>query len=134
MPHLTEGVRERYLLDLASESEIAELEEHLQVCDDCCSRLLETERSLRILREALKEATAPVVATHETPVGAVGLLVRPDPAGNWIARILGPGLLADATLPSREAAEDRCRRTFDEMYSDHSCTARCRIHPAWEPG
>jgi hypothetical protein len=126
MPHLTEEVCERYLNDLSAVVEIAEIEEHLQVCNDCCSRLLGTARSLRILREEMKEETAPLAARHETPRGAVGFIIRPHVSGQWVARVLGPDFVTNTTVTSREEAESFCRRSFGEAYPDHRCTAKCR--------
>jgi hypothetical protein len=130
VPHLTAHSLERYALDLASDAEAALVEQHLQACNDCCSWLLEIERSLRVVREALNQENAPLFATHETAKGAVGLIVRPDSGGKWIARILGPDSASETTLASPQEAERFCRTAFSEMYPGHRCTARCRFRPA----
>lgn len=120
---------ERFLMDLASRAEVVLVEDHLQACSDCCSRLLRTEKSLRALREILKEDGAELLATHETSDGGIWLILGLASAGVWNARIVGPDCDANATLNSREETEQYLQRTFDEMYTDHLCTDECRSRP-----
>ena len=119
---------ERYALDLASARERAVIEKHLEVCDACRPKLAAIERSLRLLSESLKNEAAVLVETHATPAGIVALAVRPDPTGKWVARVMGPNYHRLAVLNTREEAERHCRSEFREMYSDHRCSTRCRLH------
>ncbi len=128
MPHLPEHSLERYALDLTSGEEDAAVETHLQACNDCCSRLLDIERSLRAERTSPTEGREVLFAVHETSKGAVGLIVRPGSRGKWIARILGPESAGEATFKSRGEAEHYCRSTFSEIFPGHTCTGGCRSH------
>lgn len=58
MPHISDDVLELYLMGRLTEMEMAPLEEHLLICEDCRNRLEEAETYLAAMR-ALKRQEGP---------------------------------------------------------------------------
>ncbi len=54
MPHISDDVVELYLMGRLNEPEVAPLEEHLLICEDCRNRLEETETCFAAMRAVLK--------------------------------------------------------------------------------
>jgi anti-sigma factor RsiW len=52
--HLDAEALERYALGQLEEPEHAATEEHLLICEECRNRLIEAERYVRAMREALR--------------------------------------------------------------------------------
>jgi anti-sigma factor RsiW len=52
--HSSDDLLERYAMGRLLESELAPVEEHLLICEDCRNRLAEIDADIAAIREALK--------------------------------------------------------------------------------
>ena len=52
--HASDDLLELYSMGRLKEEEMAPLEEHLLICDECRNRLMATDREIAAIREALR--------------------------------------------------------------------------------
>jgi hypothetical protein len=109
--------------------EVATIEEHLLVCEDCQDRLIAPDHAnTSIMRAALARfAILPVeiCAVHETIEGIVYLWVSEGAENCWIARIKGCQVDSGHIVDSRLDAVRQNSMTFRSMFPEHVCSARC---------
>jgi hypothetical protein len=108
-----------------SQFEVVAIEEHLLVCPLCSERLRSAREFALAMRDAARIITTELVATHSTDDGLVYLYVRQIRPDNWVATIRGEDIEGGVTGASRQTAVDLCVRSFEEMFPEHRCNARC---------
>jgi hypothetical protein len=127
--HVAAEGLERYALRWSDKAEAAAIEEHLLVCHNCRSAVVEAERYIGVLNKASLEKTEVTVAEHTTPDGLVRVSVRRASDRFWYARVVGAEVDAGALCFTRQDARREAERQFAEMYPVHTCTSECRRAP-----
>ncbi|MGD1097102.1 MAG: zf-HC2 domain-containing protein [Bryobacteraceae bacterium] len=59
MPHISDDQLELYLMGRLNEQELAPLEEHLLICEECRDRLEKTEAYIAAMRAILRRQQGP---------------------------------------------------------------------------
>ena len=59
MPHLSDDLLELYVMGRLDEPELAPLEEHLLICEECRNRLEGTETYIAAMRAVLRQQENP---------------------------------------------------------------------------
>jgi hypothetical protein len=108
--HPSDEVLEKYSLDRLPESNLAAVEEHLLVCDQCRARLQEIE---------------PLECVHYTDDGPVYARITRLSTGKLMARHWGHDLHAGRRFGSFYAAEEYVSTSFAQMYPEHTCKGSC---------
>jgi anti-sigma factor RsiW len=122
--HATEVALVSYALGDLADSETAQVEEHLLVCEACRQVVLETDAFGRLFGDN-KRGHAAVAFAHATGEGLVSLELSALPGSRWLARIRGGELEAQAVLASPREAYRHLRRSFSEMFPEHLCSPEC---------
>jgi hypothetical protein len=108
--HISEAVLEEYSLYKLTESSVAEVEEHLLVCDHC---------------RAWLEIIEPVDFVHFTEDGPVYMRATLLTTGEVMARYWGRDLDGGRLCGSVSAARKYLNESFPQMFPEHTCTGRC---------
>jgi len=108
--HASDETLENFSLDGLAESNLAALEEHLLVCDQCRARLAEIE--------LLKYA-------HYTGDGPVCARITRLKTGKLMARVWGQDLHGGRAFGSFYAAKEYLSAFFAQMYPEHICKGPC---------
>lgn len=124
--HPDEETLESHAMGKLSGVSLSRIERHLLTCADCQHRLKELDVFLAAMREAAAGLLESVGHTHATSDGPVRLVATKLPNRRWLARFQGRELQGQYTFDSLPQASDFLRRSFAEMYPEHSCTPQCR--------
>ncbi len=112
--HPSNGSLEEYLLDQLAEADLAGIEEHLLVCDQC---------------RAMLERIEPINYIHYTGDGPVYERITMLTTGAVMARHSGQDLHAARVFRSFSGAKRYLSESFSQMFPDHICTGLCASPP-----
>ncbi|HUE03511.1 MAG TPA: zf-HC2 domain-containing protein [Bryobacteraceae bacterium] len=112
--HPSNGSLEEYLLDQLAEADLAGIEEHLLVCDQC---------------RAMLERIEPINYIHYTEDGPVYERITMLTTGAVMARHSGRDLHAGRVFRSFSGAKRYLSESFSQMFPDHICTGLCASPP-----
>jgi hypothetical protein len=108
--HPSNAQMEAYSLNKLDNSGVTSVEEHLLVCDFCCSRL---------------EAIEPVNFVHFTEDGPVYLRATRLSTGVVLARRWGNKMEGGRTLRNVAGARKYLNESFAQMFPEHRCDGTC---------
>jgi hypothetical protein len=123
--HLDVGIIESYVFRELAEPELAPVDEHLLVCENCRQAVAEMDVFAPLLRPETTRGLGRAAYVHLTVDGAVTLEISALPESRWSARFHGRHLEGQTVLESPRDACSYLRRSFSEMYPEHLCTAEC---------
>jgi len=123
--HLDVGITERYVFRELAEPELAPVDEHLLVCENCRQAVSEMDVFAPLLRPETTRGPSRAAYVHLTVDGAVTLEISALPESRWSARFHGQHLEGQTVLESPHEACSYLRRSFSEMFPEHLCTAEC---------
>jgi anti-sigma factor RsiW len=116
------ALRDYALAELRA-AQIADVEEHLLVCEACRQTVAELDVFAPLLQRRGRRVSAAYL--HETPDGPITLELRAIPDRKWSARFWGEKLEGSAVFASAEEACAHLRSVFCKMYPDHLCSGGC---------
>ncbi len=119
-------------MNRASDAQIAQVEEHLLVCERCQEALLDVTDFVAAMQVGLEQLEG-LIANHRTEDGPILLSVH-EQDDQWVARIRGESIDSGSTVSSRDEGVEYCKTTFAELFPNHVCTPECRILPPSRPG
>jgi hypothetical protein len=108
--HPSDEILEKCSLDRLPECDLARLEEHLLVCDQCRARLAAIE---------------PLRYVHYTEDGSVWATITRLKTGKLMARVWGQDLHGGRAFGSFYAAKEYLSAFFAQMYPEHICKDPC---------
>ncbi len=123
--HLDAEVTESYVFRELAEPELAPVDEHLLVCENCRQAVSEMDVFAPLLRPEGARGPSRAAYVHATADGAITLEIRALPESLWSARFHGHNLEGRSVLESPREACSYLRRSFSEMFPEHLCTAEC---------
>ena len=113
-----------YALEELSEERLAEVEEHLLICERCRQVVSELDVFVPVLQpRGVMQVTA--AFTHAFGDRGVSLELRRLPDHKWGARYFGSAAQQSGIFKTAAEAHAFLRQVFEEQYPDHLCTERC---------
>jgi hypothetical protein len=105
------------------------VQRHLCNCIPCFRRLIDLESSTGCRRPLLQpDSTRPIYFVHYTADGLI--YSRAQRSGRtWVAHHWGSRLNGGRTFPSLEKANEYLTASFEQMFPEHRCNARCQLLP-----
>ena len=122
--HPTIDALEFYSLGRLTEPKLAQLEEHLLVCEECQDRVSSLDRYHATLKKALQQVKSEV---HSTEDGLIYNWVEVLPNGRFFGHHRGPMLDGGREFATNRQAWSYLRRSFAEMFPKHHCSKRCTL-------
>jgi hypothetical protein len=118
---------ERFVLGRLAGRALILVQEHLEICEDCRSRVAATEAFVNAFREVASSLAADALDfVHQTSDGPVRLTARRATTREWIAEITGEESQTARRFDRVEEANAFLVRVFAELFPEHRCTAACR--------
>ncbi len=121
--HVRMEALERFAFGELTERELAPVEEHLLVCEECRQAVAEMDVFAEVMRSPASGASTAYV--HFTADGPVSLEIRAGEGGGWLARFYGTALEGQTRVESPLEAHAWLRRSFCQMFPEHLCTDEC---------
>jgi hypothetical protein len=113
---------ELYSLDRLHDPILAQVEEHLLVCEFCREVVAENDRLLH----ALRVLRIPMSFVHQTEDGPICSHVARLDERTWFARHWGRELHGGRSFESILDANEYLLNSFAEMFPEHECGPGCR--------
>src|SRR3954465_866570 len=131
--HVSETDIESLALGRLATADSIRVQRHLFKCGDCLKRLLALE-ILFAQKELLDgdrspppDPRKPLFVVHDTGDGFI--YSKTERRGRkWLARHWGEHLNGGRECGTMREANEFLAQSFREMFSEHRCTARCRIN------
>ena len=108
--HVSKESLEAYSLDRLADASVAQIEEHVLICEFCRTRL---------------EAMEPFSYVHFTSDGPIYLRVTRLATGELMARHWGKDLRGGKLFKHVSAAKRYLTASFTQMFPEHTCGDQC---------
>jgi hypothetical protein len=128
MTHASDEEIDSYSLGRLAEPELFRFETHFLICQACRDRITAVDSMRAALRSLgpRTRRTLPLCFCHETEDGLIVSRVRRVGRRKWLARHYGPQLDGGRETQSLPEANAYLLESFEQMFPEHRCTAKCR--------